>query len=333
MLFIDEAIADFHTKFDSEEACYDVVERMKWPNGFQCPSCQYRFAYRIVTRRLPLFECAQCGAQTSLTANTIMHRSKTELRKWLFAMYVVATVPYSVNAVKLASLLDVTYKTAWRILHSIRISISWAEDAQLLSGHIEAKHELFMEDMMMSDTRMEKEQSLIIAREWGINELPRYRMKLIVEKRFARTPLSERHAYDFVSKSCGDQFLTFAMNPRSQFSRISSVFEQAEHNKRVHLISFGLSIAMIEQQRQSVRNSHSPSLSEVAKEAFYWINSSFNGVGPKYAQHYLDEFCFRINRVNCSDDKKFEQLIKAVVHLSVKHSFDNSDASLFRTSA
>lgn len=333
MRTLDEAVADFSAKFDSEAACYELVERMKWPNGFQCPSCQYAYAYRIVTRRLPLFECVRCGAQTSLTANTIMHRSKTELRKWLLAMYVVATVPYSVNAVKLASLLEVTYKTAWKILHTIRLSISSAEDAHLLTGHIEAKHELFMEDIFMSDARMEKEQSIIIARERGIDESPRYRMKLIVEKRFARTPLSEQHAYNFVTKCCGDQIRTFAMNPRSQFSRISSVFEQAEHNKRIKLISFGSSIAMIEQQRQSVRNSKIPSLSEVAKEAFYWINWSFNGVGPKYAQHYLDEFCFRINRVDCPDDMKFEQLINAAVQLFHKQLSDSPGTGPLKISA
>lgn len=329
---IDEVVADFNDKFGSEAACIEFVEKMKWPQGFYCPSCQSRIYYRITSRRLPLYECGQCGTQTSLTANTIMHKSKTELRKWLLALYLMVNLQNSVNAVILSSVLEVTYKTAWKMLHIIRLRISRAESTRRLSGDIEAKHELFMEDIWMSDARMAKEHSIIIAREFRIGETPRYRIKVINETRFARTPLTEKHAYDFVAECCSEQFLTFAMNPRSIFSRLPSVRQQAEYNKRNKLIIIH-SPSALGRQHVPLVDVSAPSLSEVVKQAAHWMNDRFNGLGPKYAQHYLDEFCFRINRSDIPDYIKFENLVDISVHLNVGQTLDGSGAQPFALEA
>lgn len=69
-------LIEFQRRFATEEACHDHLFRMKWPHGFKCPKCGHDQAYEIKTRRLPLYECAQCKRQTTVTVGTIFEKTK-----------------------------------------------------------------------------------------------------------------------------------------------------------------------------------------------------------------------------------------------------------------
>ncbi|RXZ83474.1 transposase [Paenibacillaceae bacterium] len=109
--------------------------KLKWPSGFHCPRCSHTSACTIETRNLPLYQCSRCRHQTSLTAGTVMEGSRTSLSKWHTAIHTIAQ-SNGINAVRLAALIKVTYKTAWAILHKIRLAISRYDNAHLLSGDV-----------------------------------------------------------------------------------------------------------------------------------------------------------------------------------------------------
>lgn len=77
------SLLEFQRAFPDEAACADYMERVRWPDGFACPSCgvasePYRFATRPAVLR-----CRACQHDTSLTAGTVMHKSKMDLQVWL----------------------------------------------------------------------------------------------------------------------------------------------------------------------------------------------------------------------------------------------------------
>lgn len=117
----------------NEQACIQKFQQVRWPNGFRCPHCGGSDAYEIRTRRLPLYECKTCGVQTSLTAGTILEGSRTPIRLWLLALYLHAA-PKGISAVRLASIIGTTYKTAWLICHKIRHAMSQVDKNNLLNG-------------------------------------------------------------------------------------------------------------------------------------------------------------------------------------------------------
>lgn len=121
-------------RFPTEASCVPVLFSYKWPHGFRCPNCRHPHAYVIRTRRLPLYECGSCRHQTSLTAGTIFEGSRTSLRKWIAAIWLVANPKEGINAVRLRSIIDVTYKTAWAMLHKIRTAISCADEGSGLKS-------------------------------------------------------------------------------------------------------------------------------------------------------------------------------------------------------
>ena len=72
-------ILEFQKMFPNEAACLKYLERMRWPNGFACSKCsEIGDPFRIQTR-LRVLVCRSCRYETSVTAGTVMHRSKTNI--------------------------------------------------------------------------------------------------------------------------------------------------------------------------------------------------------------------------------------------------------------
>lgn len=90
----------------------------RWPDGFVCPRCEHRRAYRVAHRR---WQCGACRYQVSLTAGTILHNTKTPLTVWFWAAYLAVTDKRGLSALLLQRQLGLTrYETAWMLLHKLR---------------------------------------------------------------------------------------------------------------------------------------------------------------------------------------------------------------------
>ncbi|MCU6707633.1 transposase [Paenibacillus sp. J5C_2022] len=310
-MMLKDALERFQSQFKTEADCIAFMEETRWPNGFKCPSCSCSDAYRITTRVLPLFECKGCNIQTSLTANTIMHRSRTPIRKWLLTLFLVSSSEGSVNAVRLANLLQVTYKTAWSMLHKIRRLISRWDAGHLLSGDVEAKHEIYMKQIIVTEERMKQEKSIIVARGSGhadevsveheASDRPYYKLKLVGRESEARKPLSDEERQIFVELHCQRQLCSFQFNAKSSPNRKFPYEEVKEYwvdgyhsgNTCEKYSPYGWNAAAV-----NARIKECPflyPLSIIAAEGFRWINETFFGIGMKYAQSYIDEYCFRMN--------------------------------------
>lgn len=111
-------IVEFQQRFATEAACLDYLAASRWPDGFACPGCGGRRAW--VLERRHLWECAACHLQTSVTAGTVMHRTRTPLRLWFWAAYLVATHHPGISAKQLQRQLGIRYETAWLILQKLR---------------------------------------------------------------------------------------------------------------------------------------------------------------------------------------------------------------------
>lgn len=70
-----------------------------------------------VLQRRRVWQCKACGQQTSVTAGTVMHGTRTPLTLWFWAAYLVATHTPGMSAVQLQRQLGISrYETAWLIL-------------------------------------------------------------------------------------------------------------------------------------------------------------------------------------------------------------------------
>lgn len=129
------SILEFQRRFADEAACLEYLAASRWPDGYSCPACGGRDAW--VLERRHLWECAGCGRQTSVTAGTVMHGTRTPLRLWFWAGYLVATHTPGISAVQLQRQLAIgRYETAWLMLQKLRRAMV-APEREALKGEVE----------------------------------------------------------------------------------------------------------------------------------------------------------------------------------------------------
>jgi hypothetical protein len=106
---------DYLSRYGTEEACRDFLFRSRWPDGFQCHDCSNRSFRWEGSKSLV---CLGCHTKWSLTAGTILHRTRKPLRDWFVAAYYI--VQRGANARTLQRLVGLTYKVAWMWAHKLR---------------------------------------------------------------------------------------------------------------------------------------------------------------------------------------------------------------------
>lgn len=129
------SIVEFQRRFSDESACLEYLAASRWPQGYVCPGCGGSRAW--VLERRHLWECAACHRQTSVTAGTVMHRTRTPLTLWFWAAYLVATHTPGISALQLQRQLAIgRYETAWLILQKLRRAMV-APEREPLKGEVE----------------------------------------------------------------------------------------------------------------------------------------------------------------------------------------------------
>lgn len=128
-------VADFTRMFPDEDACVAYLAACRWPDGFRCPRCGESEAFELPRRRL--WQCKACGHQTSVTAGTVMHRTRTPLLTWFWAAFWMTAHTPGLSALHLQHMLGLArYETAWLILHKLRRAMADA-NREPLRGTVE----------------------------------------------------------------------------------------------------------------------------------------------------------------------------------------------------
>jgi transposase-like protein len=110
--------------FSEEQVCIDAVAMMRWPDGAECPDCRgedKKSPYYLKTQKR--WKCRSCRRQFSVKVGTIFEDSPIILQKWLPALWMVCNCKNGVSSHELHRALGVTQKTAWFMLHRLRLAL------------------------------------------------------------------------------------------------------------------------------------------------------------------------------------------------------------------
>jgi hypothetical protein len=129
------ALAEFQDRFAAAEDCRRYLVACRRPDGFRCPRCGEPDAHAPAGREL--LQCRSCRHQASVTAGTVLHRTRVPLRLWFAAAYLVATHTPGFSAVQRQRQLGLArYETAWTMPHKLRRAMLRPERDRL-SGVVE----------------------------------------------------------------------------------------------------------------------------------------------------------------------------------------------------
>src|SRR5258708_8619477 len=104
------SLTEFQEAFPDEASCAAFLFERRWPGGFVCPRCG-RDRMAALKSRAHTYECLDCARQTSITAGSVMHRSKLPLAAWFLAAHLVLSHSNQMSARPFADPHGPTYTT------------------------------------------------------------------------------------------------------------------------------------------------------------------------------------------------------------------------------
>ena len=288
-----KTLEEFEDRFSTEAACRDYLMALRWPNGFGCPRCGHRQAWRV--RRF-LWECAGCGHQTTVTAGTIFQDTRKPLRTWFRAIWYVTSQKGGVSAMGLQRILGLgSYRTAWSWLHKLRRAMV-RPGRDRLSGRVEVDETYFgaLEEGRQGREPGRKVLIVIAAQEDGA-KIGRIRMRRVPDASAKSlqgfvADVIERGSVVHTDGWAGYMTLKDKgyVHETTDQGRLGIPGAQADLLPRVHLV-----VSLLKR----------------------WLLGTHQGaVGLEHLDYYLDEFTFRFNRRNSQyRGKLFYRLVQQAV--------------------
>jgi len=269
--------SEFMDWFHDEDDCRAYIENLRWPDGFICPACEEQVEpYRTTRGRLT---CRSCLYETTVTAGTIFHGTRTPLRTWFAAAWYITNQKHSTNATALQSTLGFgSYQTAWAMLHKFRRAMV-RKDRPRLEGRVEVD-ETYIGGPEEGVRGRQTEKKAIVA--IAVEMLEGHTLGRI---RLRRVPDIE--AESLVPFVC--EMVEPGSTVHTDGLPSYNPLEDLGYRHEVTIIS------------QSVEPAHKvmPGVHLVSSLLKRWILGTLHGsVSHAQMDHYLDEFTFRFNRKN-----------------------------------
>lgn len=139
MMLYPVSVISFEEMFPTDRACFEYLCLVKWPEGFVCPYCQHREAWKL---KRHLLRCTYCVKDVSVTTHTIFQDRHLPLRVIFQAMWYMVCQKQGVSALGLQEILGVgSYETTWSWLHKLRTAMV-RPGRDKLSGTVEVDETL-----------------------------------------------------------------------------------------------------------------------------------------------------------------------------------------------
>jgi transposase-like protein len=110
--------------FSDFENCRQFMVAVRWPDGkVCCPTCNSDKVTYLKNARLYKCYGAHAKPKFSLKVGTIFEDSPIPLEKWLAAVWLIVNCKNGISSYEIHRALGVTQKSAWFMLHRIRLAM------------------------------------------------------------------------------------------------------------------------------------------------------------------------------------------------------------------
>ena len=118
--------------FANPDNCLAFMVKLRWPNGVVgCPTCGREDAVFLQNQRKWQCKSVHAKRQFTVKVGTIFEDSALPLDKWLVAIWMIANCKNGVSSYEIGRALGVTQKSAWFMLHRIRLAMQSKSFMQL----------------------------------------------------------------------------------------------------------------------------------------------------------------------------------------------------------
>jgi len=274
-------ILSFAKTFPTEVQCKVYLSQYKWKDGFTCPKCGHQKHWK--GRDQFSRSCANCRHLDSCTANTLFHKVKFGLVKAFMIVHEMSTTTKSISERAMGRKYDITKDTAWLFMHKVRAAMS--SQNEVLTGKVECSL-----SSKISQLKKREEDS-----KQAQNKTKNIRIVAAVQCQGRGISLQKAWV------KLADQ-------------KMKEILHK-EIDENADIMTNNLSIRQLTEIDPIETEKEKPQLKRVERFTnglINWIKGIHHAIGRKYCQHYLDEYCYRLNH-HRQKDLLFDLTVQAMV--------------------
>jgi transposase-like protein len=271
-------LLDVHEMFSSDAKCRELLKRLRWPDGPECPRCKAKAVPLETTK--DLLYCKDCDYQFTVMSGTIFHDSHLPLIKWFTAVYLLCESRKGMSANQIKRMLGVSYKTAWYLCHRIRAAMKIA-DAPMLDGQVEMDETWIGGHAHGQDWRLRKPKQIVIGIRQRGGDLRLFHAQDVTSGTLAR--YIRKNISKDVEAFITDDYRGY--KPAVNFSMPVTKHKTINHSSRVYV-------------QGEVHTNTIESAFSLLKRG---IVGTWHSISAKHLAAYCDEMCFRFNRRKSKD--------------------------------
>jgi transposase-like protein len=300
-----ETLHDAIKYFADEDRALDFMKSIRWPDGaVKCPRCGSKDVSYLSTRRIWKCKAAHEKQQFSVKVGTVLEDSPIGLDKWLSAFWLIANAKNGISSYELHRSIGVTQKTAWFVLHRIRLAMQ-NESVEQFSGRVEAD-ETFIGGKARNMHKDKKAyiKSGVIGKVAVMGWLERNspekhsRVKLRVVRNVRRHQLQKEIKNEVVK---GSEVFTDSLRSYSGLEQeyVHNVIDHAECYAKGHVHTNGLE-----------------NFWSLLKRG---IKGTYVSIEPFHLFRYLDEQAFRFNERKDNDAGRFIKAARGIIGKGLRY--------------
>jgi transposase-like protein len=279
--------------FADPQRCLDLLSAMRWPHGPVCPRCgsnEYGF---LKSRQL--WQCKGCRKQYSAKVGTIFEDSPVSLDKWFCALWMIVGAKNGVSSYEVARALGVTQKTAWFMMHRLRLALQKGSIDRKLMGHVEVD-----ETYIGGNARnMHKEKRMKMLRAEGS-----FRKAVVIgmleRKGEVRTAMLNRASGKLIEKAVKENVVPGSNLYSDEAHTYVKVGKEYAHQVINHAETYVKG------------NVHTNSIENFWSLLKRGIKGTYVSVEPFHLFRYLDEQSFRFNTRKDNDQGRFMSALSQI---------------------
>lgn len=294
------------TSLPDKKSVHQYLGAIRWPDGVvHCAFCENDTAY--IYKDGIRYKCKKCRKQFTAITGTVMERTKLPLINWITASYLLMHKK-GVSSVQLAKDIGITQKSAWLMLHKLRLSMAGNPD-EMLEGTVE------MDEAFIGGKSAFKHK--------------KKRMKYNPGRSWSdKTPvfgLIQRNAINSRGDLIPSRIKAFVMGNVEMLTITKAVRRHVKMGS--NLMGDGFIAYRVLEKQYNLKsvdhskgwfvdgNTHTNTIEGFWSQLKKQLKSTHHWVSPKHLQKYVDECVFKYNYRTLDIQKQVECLIRNMYSL------------------